>query len=290
MPSSKHDSLNALFRRRPAFAVEILRQLYDPTLTTDAYIEVASEAFNDRNSRDFYADTIITVGPPVSPELAIVVEVQLDPEPAKHVAWPRYAAALWLRADCPVVVLVVCPTAKVAAWATEPIVTNLPGFTLTPIVLGPDGIPVITDAAQAADCLELATVSVMAHGENRPVVEAFVAALAKVGGDYAPQYYEYAYNVASAAARTFLEEIMSSTTWPVYSPFAREHFGKGKAEGKAEGLVEGEVQALLVVLEARGLAVSDQAGERIGSCTDPVQVKEWVRRAATATSVDDIFV
>ncbi|MGI5286326.1 hypothetical protein ACQEVF_23710 [Nonomuraea polychroma] len=32
-----------------------------------------------------------------------------------------------------------------------------------------------------------------------------------------------------------MEEIMTSTIWLLSSPFAREHFSRGKVEGKAEG-------------------------------------------------------
>ncbi|WP_113698651.1 hypothetical protein [Nonomuraea lactucae] len=289
MPSPTHDTLNALFRSRPAFAVEIVRQLYDPDISTDTYVEVASAEFNDRPSRDFRADTVITVGPPKNPELGIVIEVQLAPSDDKRLAWARYAAALWLRVDCPVVVLVICTSDRAATWAAEPIVTDLPGFTLTPLVLGPGQIPAITDPVQAAECLEIATVSVMVHGGHRPVVEAFVAALTKVGGDDAPQYYEYAYSLASSAAKQYLEEIMSSTTWPVYSPFARAHFGKGREEGEAKGRVEGEIDALFTVLDARGVAMTEEARARITGCTDLSQVQRWIRRAVTAASLDDLF-
>ncbi|GAA3157136.1 hypothetical protein [Nonomuraea roseoviolacea] len=281
MPSIIHDTLNALFRSRPAFAVEILQRIYDPDLSTDTYVEVTSGEFNDRHLRDFYADTVITLGPPKSPELAIVVEVQLNPVEEKRLAWARYAASLWLRLDCPVVVLAVCATDKVAAWAAAPIVTKLPGYSLTPLVMGPDQVPAITDPVEAAACMELATVSVMIHGQSRPVVEAFVAALAKVGGEHAPQYYEYAYDLASVGVKQNLEEIMSSTAWPVYSPFAREHFGKGKAEG--------EIEALITFLEARGLTLTEQARLRIAGCTDLAQIQEWIRRAATADSLDDVL-
>ncbi|NUW45307.1 hypothetical protein [Nonomuraea rhodomycinica] len=285
MSSIIHDTLNALFRSRPAFAVEILQRIYDPDLSTDTYVEVTSGEFNDRHSRDFYADTVITLGPPKSPELGIVVEVQLNVTEEKRLAWARYAAALWLRLDCPVVVLVVCATDKVAAWAAAPIVTDLPEYSLTPLVMGPDQVPAITDPVEAVACMELATVSVMIHGQSRPVVEAFVAALAKLGSQHAPQYYEYAYDLGSEGVKQNLEEIMSSTAWPVYSPFAREHFGRGKAEGK----VEGEIEALITVLEARGLTVTDQARVRIDACTDPTQVQEWIRRAVTADSLDDVL-
>ncbi|MFI6518270.1 hypothetical protein ACIBF1_22125 [Spirillospora sp. NPDC050679] len=74
---------------------------------------------------------------------------------------------------------------------------------------------------------------------------------------------------------------MKSTEWPVYSPFAREHFGRGE--------VQGEAKALLVVLSARGLEASPQERERISSCTDLEQLEAWLARAASVESVAELF-
>ncbi len=74
---------------------------------------------------------------------------------------------------------------------------------------------------------------------------------------------------------------MTSSTWPVYSPIAKEHFGRGQREGEAD--------AILLVLEARGLEVTDADRERITGCTDLRQLKKWVRRAATAEKTGDLF-
>ncbi|MFI6320266.1 hypothetical protein ACIBG8_22220 [Nonomuraea sp. NPDC050556] len=91
--------------------------------------------------------------------------------------------------------------------------------------------------------------------------------------------------------------MMSTTDWPVYSPFARKHFGAGKeeglaeglAEGKAAGLAEGEAKTLFAVLEARQIAVSDEIRDRITTCTDEAQLIEWVVRASKATTADEVF-
>ncbi|MEV0346289.1 hypothetical protein AB0H88_11020 [Nonomuraea sp. NPDC050680] len=139
----------------------------------------------------------------------------------------------------------------------------------------------ITDPSEAVDCLELAAMSVMMHGEQRAVTEAFITALNKLPDNHSPQYYEYGYRLASLAARRIMEEIMSSTAWPVYSPFAKEHFGKGKAEGEAI--------AVLKILKARGISVPQDTHDRIIRCTDLDQIEEWIDRAATATTLDEVF-
>jgi hypothetical protein len=44
-----------------------------------------------------------------------------------------------------------------------------------------------------------------------------------------------------------------------------------------------------MVLSARGVEVPDDARERITGCTDVDQLDTWLGRAATATSVHDLF-
>ena len=305
MPSPLHDTLNLLFRHRPQFAVEMLRDHLGVDVPDGLPVQVASNDLNDRPSIDLRPDVGITVGPRHSPLHAIVVEIQQKEEPDKLHALPRYAAALWLQLACPITVLMICPKARTAKWASAPIRTSLPGYTLACQVIGPDQIPAVTDPAEAAAHPELAALSVMAHGEHPPVIEAFVAALRHLPDEHAPQYYEYAYRLATKAARYVMERVMETTTWPVYSPFARQHYGKGlevgRAEGRAEGReegreegrrrgrAEGEARAVLTVLEARGIAVSDSDRAFISACTDVGLLDEWVRRAATATSAADLF-
>jgi hypothetical protein len=50
------------------------------------------------------------------------------------------------------------------------------------------------------------------------------------------------------------------------------------------------VRALLAILNARGIPVPDDARARITGCTDLDQLETWVRRAATATTIQDLFI
>ena len=64
---------------------------------------------------------------------------------------------------------------------------------------------------------------------------------------------------------------------------------KGRVAGRAEGQVEGKAAALLVILGARGLHVSDDAQQRIGTCTDIEVLDHWIALAVSVPSADDIF-
>jgi hypothetical protein len=182
-------------------------------------------------------------------------------------------------------VLVVCRDDQTSDWYARPIPTNLRGYTHYPVVLRPSQVPVIRDSADAAERPAVAALSVAYHGTDPGVCQAFADALQSLPPEQAAKYHEYAFDMSPLAVREILEEIMASTAWPVHSPFAKEHFGRGKAEGKAEG----EADAVLLVLKARCMVVSDAERDRIVECTDLGQLQLWVIRAATAEKTSDLF-
>ena len=55
------------------------------------------------------------------------------------------------------------------------------------------------------------------------------------------------------------------------------------------GEARGEANAVLIVLDGRGVAVPEDVRERILACTDLHQLDTWLRRAGTATTVEDII-
>ncbi|MFG1956520.1 hypothetical protein [Nonomuraea sp. NPDC049028] len=290
MPSPPHDTLVKLFTDRPQLAVEILRDFLGVDLPATPLVRLEKTTFNTRPSDDIESDVVLVMGPPQTAVHAIIVEIQQDKtKDPKQIA--RYAAALWLMLRCDVSVLMICPDRNVATHYAQPIDSGLTGYRLRPWVLGPDDVPVITDPQEAAAHPDLAAMSVMIHGLNRKVVEAFAAALADVTDEHAPKYYEYAYSMSAPAIRCLLEEIMksASTEWPVYSPFAREHFGRGKTEGKTEGKAEEAARSVLLVLDARDFNVPDDIRAQITTCTDLAQLETWLTRAATAQTLQDLF-
>jgi hypothetical protein len=60
------------------------------------------------------------------------------------------------------------------------------------------------------------------------------------------------------------------------------------AEGRAEGKVKGTAEAILKVLEARGVAVSQAQREEILRCSDLARLSRWVVRASLATSAEEV--
>jgi hypothetical protein len=125
------------------------------------------------------------------------------------------------------------------------------------------------------------------------VFEAFLNALTVLSEYPADLYADIVLAVLPAAAREYLEELMTTAPYRFQSDFARRYFSRGKAEGvaegKAEGRAEGEADAVLTVLAARGIQVSDEIREHITSCTDLEQLSAWLRRAITVTTAGDLF-
>lgn len=289
MPSSWHDSVKAIFTKNPELAVELATSLNGTPLPAGTPAHPESPAFNDRPSDDFYADAVIVVGPKQDPVRGIIVEAQKRTYSDKPPQWARYAAQLWTFLKCPVDVLVICPDAKSAFYYARPVPTSLPGYIHLPVVVPPSTIPVITDPDEAATSPAMAALSVAYHGTDPAVPEAIARGFRKLQSDVAAKYHEHAYNISPLAVQRILEQLMNSDTWPVYSPFAKEHYSHGKKEGKKEGRIAEGSEAILIVFEARNLDVSEAERDRITSCTNLRQLKNWIKRAVTVEKAADLF-
>ncbi|MDX6741317.1 hypothetical protein [Actinocorallia sp. A-T 12471] len=287
MPSPHHDSLNAVFRKRPALALEMLHDLCGVHISPNALARVESNDFNSRPSDDFKPDTVITVGPPQAPEHGVIVEIQQTPIEAKRVQLARYAAAMWVQIRRPVHVLLFAPDDKTADYYATPVQTSLPGYTFRAHTVGPARLPVITDPAEAADHIEIAMFSVQAHGQTHPnTINAFTEALKKFPQEQSEAYANFCWNISSTAVRTTLEAVMKNAT---EFPLSARIIDEARPEIIAEARPEIEAEAVLTVLKARGVAVDDAARERVLGCTDLATLRGWLQASATATSVDDLF-
>jgi len=243
MPSQLHEALLLLFRNRPALAPELLRDTLLCNLPTYTDVHVHSADLTELQPVEYRADLVVLLldGEPV---MGIVIEVQLSRDDRKQFVWPVYVANLPARIRCPVCLLVVAGDAAVARWAAKPI--DMGGHhRLVPWVLGLQGIPEITDLAQAQADPELAVLSAMAHGDDadtaKSVQIAFAAELASRGldPDRATLYFDLIMTSLSEAARRELQA-MNPAKYEYQSDFAKRYVAQGKAEGRAEGRLEGQ--------------------------------------------------
>lgn len=233
---------------------------------------------------EYRADVVVTLLSGEKAVLSVIVEVQLNPDPKKRRIWPVYLTTLHARLQCPVALLVLSPDSKCADWCIQPINIGHPGWDLRPLVLGPRQVPVITDAAQAANNPELSLLSVMAHSEDPQrdkIMDSFLHATQGVDDERASLYADLVLAALPKATRHHLEALMGTGTYEYQSDFARRYFSKGEAKGEA--------RSLLAVLAARGFAVPDSLRERITSCTDLDLLEAWIRHAVTSKSLDELF-
>ncbi len=75
------------------------------------------------------------------------------------------------------------------------------------------------------------------------------------------------------------------TTDPYMGEYAESLIAKGRAKAKAEG----KARAIFVMLEGRGLSVSDEVRDRILSCHDHDVLDAWVLRAITVETAEALF-
>ncbi|WP_061291819.1 hypothetical protein [Herbidospora cretacea] len=278
MPTTQHDSLNQLFRERPRLALDLVRQAKLLEMPGDPPVRAHLLELSDRVSKELRPDLLLTLGPEREPTAALIVEMQLQPSEAKARQLPRYAAAVWLHLDCPVHVVVVCPDRRTARWAATRMPTQLETFHIDPLAIGPDDIPLVT-GAQVVDNPELATLSLMAHSDDEAVVDDILEGFEALPVKHAAYYYEYAYHFAVESAKHRLEKALE--TKPVFSPFAKEHFGKG--------MVEQGIADVLEVLELRRIPLTAEQRARITESDDIADVRKLLRRAVLVDDAGELF-
>lgn len=310
MPSLLHEVLPELFTNEPELAARLLGalgwQLPDYERAKTDCTDLADTA-----PTEYRADRVVVLSKASRPVLAVIVEVQLRPDKDKPWVWPVYVATLRARLRCPVVLLVLSPDKRTTAWASKEIDLGFGVATLQPLVLGPEQVPSVTDPEVAAEMPELAVLSAIAHRNDLQrdrVFEAMLAALDRLANEpgsrsseRANMYYDLVLSTLSRAARSSLEALMTTSQREYLSETFREMAANGHAKGRAEGLAEGRAEGLAEartsdaariltsVLEARGLELTDAVRARIENCSDADRLEHWIRSAAVAVDIDEVF-
>src|SRR5688572_3417626 len=185
MPSLRHESHLLLFRNQPALAADLIRHALHANVPEYREARVASADLTDIQPAEYRADLVIQLFDDAS-VFGIVVEVQLSEDERKRFTWPAYVTNLRARLECPVCLLVVAADDAVARWAAQTV--EIGGqHAFTPYVLGPSGVPEVTDEAVAHTNPELAVLSAIAHGRDANTQQfvriAMAAQMASVGLD-----------------------------------------------------------------------------------------------------------
>lgn len=295
MPSMLHEALLEVFRARPALAAELLRDTLQLPLPSFTEVRSGPTSISDLRRVQHRADLVVQLTNGGAPVLAIVIEVQLDRDPEKWFSWPLYVAGLRAKLRCDVCLLVIAPREPIARWCARSIETGHPGWSLRPLVLGPNAVPVVTDVEVARKMPELALLSVISHGKTEhglAIATAVLHAADQLDDARKTLYADLTYTSVNTAARRALEVMMKSG-YQYQSSFAKKYVGQGRAEGLAEGEAKGEAkglaEAVLAVLAARKVRVTRTVRERVLGCSDVEVIKGWVPRALVVARASELF-
>jgi hypothetical protein len=231
MPSHLHEALIELFRHRPTLAAELLDDALGIKIPAFQQARLESGELPELAPVERRADAVVVLTDGRDPVLAVVVEAQLRRDPGKHWTWPVYLANLRARLRCPALLLVICADDRTARWSATPIETGHPGWALSPLVLGPSRVPVVTDPGLATRSPKLAVLSAIAHGarpERDEILQALLVGLAAVDHDHSKLYTDVVLSALPEAARRHLEELMAVGTYEYQSDFARRYVAEGK--------------------------------------------------------------
>ncbi len=296
MASPLHETLVNLFREQPSLALDLAGEKLGLRPGAGVTPELLSGELAQVAAPQARADAVISLVRDGLPVLSIVLEVQLARDPGKRFSWPVYVAGVRARLACPTALVVVTPYRGVAKWARQPIALGPTGDRVRPLVLGPEAIPPVTDPEEAERNLGLALLSALSRSRGEEAVEvawAVVRAAVARGEETWRLYTDLVLSGLDAPGRAKLEALMD-TKYEYQSEYARKYVAQGRAEGRAEGRTEGEAvgkaEALVAVLAARKLPVSEAQRERILACKDLPELDRWIARAAVAATTEEIFV
>lgn len=288
VPSSLHEGILELFKERLALAPEVLDRLGNVEVPDHDGLQLGDPT-NTQLLPEHRADLVVTLLHGGVPTLAIVVEVQLSVDAVKDRTWPLYGAAASARYDCPAIVVVVTPSARVARAASVPIAMG--GRSLfVPEVLGPGTLPRHPSFTLSA---EIAVLSALAYRDPATILEV-LDALEGVDDSRGELYYDLIAKALPAATRRRMTDMpLPENREARHKELSRRLREEMRDEAREEGRIEGErggtAKAILSVLSVRSVVVGDAERRRILACSDDALLQRWLERAITADDVSQLF-
>lgn len=287
MPSLLHEGILELIRDRPAFVADLLRELLHVDVPEFAEARLADATLSQPLPVEYRADAVVLlVGE--RPVFGCIIEAQLAEDSSKAFSWPVYVTNARARYQCPFVLVVVTPSESVATWAARPLALG-GGQSFHPLVVGPSGIPIITDAAAAIVDPALALLSALAHARNDSDTALSVARAAFEGVVSLPReqavlYFHILQVAVSDAARKAFEMLPHYRLEKYLTDEERQRVRAAADEGRKRGIDE----ALVRMLERRGLPVSAELRARFASKSAD-ELLELIDRSTVVTRAEDLL-
>ncbi|MFI9718963.1 hypothetical protein ACIHFE_04795 [Streptomyces sp. NPDC052396] len=298
MVSSRHEASHRIFQERPELLKPIFQILGVP-YPAKADVEVLTPDVTEIRPLERRVDSVLRIKPPDGKWFLLAIEAQGRRDKDKAVNWAYYLSFLAAKYQRPALLLVVCQDKATATWAAGPFELGVKEWTalsLHPLVLGPGNVPEILDEEEAAQDLSLAAFSALTHGRsgNLPAILEAVA-LALVTADRSSISY------FSSLLEIGLGETPAGDAWralmqnyfPGRGTLVEEMLEAGREEGLAAGREEGRTQeraeAVLLVLEMRGIPTPPETQQRVKECTDLDTLGRWQKRAFSVATADELF-
>lgn len=300
MPNPPHEMLHHIFREDSQLFSRVL-EFEEVSFPEPHEIRVGNiDSTETRKVLERRIDTVLEAQTKDGPFL-IAIEAQNRPSKLKLRNWAYYPAYLHEIRGCPVVVLVVCRDPVTAAWAREPYRIGLPdrpSLVSTPIVIGPDTLPRITDMERVVADPYFAVLCALAHAHGPAIggiLEALAAALAKMDEALSKNLNEFIERgLEDTPALNVWRSLMALAPMNLQprSRWAQENIAKGLAQGRAEGQAVGEAkgvtESVLHILDHRHLELSSEVRAHIAACTDIDLAKTWLDEALSITDVSQL--
>lgn len=285
MPSGIHEALVLLFRDSPTLGVTLARRVLGLDIPEHVSVQAVAAEFAELQPAEYRADVVLRVNDTQGKPLdVLIVEVQLQRDAGKHMAWLQHAVGAHLRMKCPATVIVFAPEQSVATWCSRPVSWDRGRHSYRPLVIGPTAVPVITDEDQANELPELAVLSAFAHGEEEGaelIAAAALSACRHLDSDHIRVYSDIIFSKLRESAARALEKLMDLSAYPYpISDWAKKHYG--------QGLLDSARSTLRRQLALRFGELPPETDQKLTDA-DEEQLRRWLDRFATASELNDVF-
>jgi hypothetical protein len=309
MPGLKHQSIVQILRDEPQLVTMFLGRS-GFRLPSGAMPVIVDSDLSHRDPgmlKELLSDNVFLYNG-MEEDVAVVVEVQTSwPDHERQLTWPCYVTSARAVYDCKAYMLVLAASRNARTGSERMIEIGQPGFTFLPFVSGhgclpPPGGPFFGP--------ELTMLHVLTGTLDLSIHEARMFALASIAETRPDRYRRYVHLIrifTPRHARKELEELMEDL---FKDPFIDRFIEEGKQLGIERGMQQGMQQGmeqgmeqgkrlgradsaarmLVTILAARGIAIADQVRARIAECADPDLLERWATRAATCSTIDEVFV
>jgi len=288
VPSAEHEAPLVGFADYPGTLVGLLDRTFKIGLSEHDDARRGPTAFPKRAATTYHADNTLVFTRAGQRLYAVVLEVQRRWIQDKWPTWKFYATSLEKDLDVGVLLVVFCPHAKIAERYRGLAAAERFSVPLRPYILTPADLPLVLDTAQARADLPLAALSLVCQPGD-PAVDAAFAVL-----------YEATHGVDLEQARGICDMVLGGVPEAVRvrleahmtvidSKYRSELFRSAEAQGRAEGIAAAKRDALLDVLDARGVDVPETVRAEVLACSDLDQLNTWFHRALKSASIDDVF-